>query len=134
MGRVEAIEADFNNETGNISFRATFPNPTGLLRHGETGNVQLRVPLKNALLIPQKATFEILDKKYVFVINDENKITTREIKISAEMPHLYAVQSGLEEGDKILLEGLRLVREGDEIEYDFIQPEEAINSLELYAE
>ncbi|MDB5241017.1 MAG: efflux transporter periplasmic adaptor subunit, partial [Spirosoma sp.] len=59
-GVVQTIEADFNNETGNIAFRATFPNPKGLLRHGETGNVRMTVPLKNALIIPQKATFEVL--------------------------------------------------------------------------
>ena len=52
-GKVTAIEADFNSETGNIAFRATFPNPKGLLRHGETGNILVKKPLKNALLIPQ---------------------------------------------------------------------------------
>ncbi len=57
-GVVKTIEADFNNETGNIAFRATFPNPKGLLRHGETGNVVITEPMKNALLIPQKSTFE----------------------------------------------------------------------------
>lgn len=133
-GRVETIEADFNNETGNIPFRATFPNPEGLLRHGETGSVKIRVPLKNALLIPQKATFEVLDKKYVFVITEENTVKARQIVTAAEMPHLYAVESGLEEGDKILLEGLRLVRENEEIAYDFVAPQEAISHLELYAE
>ena len=55
-GVVKTIEADFNNETGNIAFRATFPNPEGLLRHGETGNIQIELPFKKALLIPQKAT------------------------------------------------------------------------------
>ena len=55
-GKVTTIEADFNNETGNIAFRATFPNPKGLLRHGETGSVLINTPLKSALLIPQKCT------------------------------------------------------------------------------
>lgn len=133
-GIVETIEADFNNETGNISFRATFPNPTGLLRHGETGTILMKSPLKKSLIIPQKATFEILDKKYVFVVDAEHKIKTREIEIGAEMPHLYSVRSGLKEDDKILLEGLRLVRENDEIEYEFVEPTSAISNLELYAE
>jgi membrane fusion protein (multidrug efflux system) len=134
QGVVETIEADFNHETGNISFRATFPNPTGLLRHGETGNVLVSVPLENALLIPQKATFEVLDKRYVFVITDENVVKAQEIEISAEMPHLYAVTSGLEEDDKILLEGLRLVKRGDEIHTKFLDPAKAISELDLYAE
>jgi len=99
MGKVETIEADFNNETGNIAFRATFPNPNGLLRHGETGNVLVTVPFKNALLIPQKATFEVLDKKYVYVVDKDNKIKSREITTSAEMPHIFVVQSGLDKND-----------------------------------
>ncbi|UII27508.1 efflux RND transporter periplasmic adaptor subunit [Fulvivirga maritima] len=133
-GEVKTIEADFNNETGNIPFRATFPNPDRLLRHGETGSILMTKELKNALLIPQKATFEVLEKKYVFVITDENVVKARPITIKAEMPHLYAIQDGLKEGDKILLEGLRLVEDGDEIEYDFVKPQTAINSLDLYAE
>jgi len=133
-GVVETIEADFNNETGNIAFRATFPNPEALLRHGETGNILLEVPLKNTLLIPQKATFEILDKKYVFVIDEHNVVKSRHIEVAAEMPHLYAVQSGLAENDKILLEGLRLVRENEKIDYEFVAGQTAITQLELYAE
>jgi len=133
-GVVETIEADFNNETGNIPFRATFPNPDGLLRHGETGNILMNVPIKKALLIPQKATFEILDKKYVYVIDEENRIRSREIVVEAEMPHVYVVRKGLSENDKILLEGLRLVRENDEILPEFIDASSALSSLELYAE
>ncbi|WNB17437.1 efflux RND transporter periplasmic adaptor subunit [Marivirga arenosa] len=133
-GIVETIEADFNHETGNIPFRATFPNPKGLLRHGETGNILMNIPLKNALLVPQKATFENLEKKYVFVIDEENRVHQREIKIGEEIPHLFAVTEGLNEGDKILLEGLRLVRDNDEIHYDFEEPHKAISQLALYAE
>jgi membrane fusion protein, multidrug efflux system len=133
-GVIETIEADFNSETGNIAFRATFPNPERLLRHGETGNIMLEVPLKNALLIPQKATFEILDKKYVFVIDENNVVKSRHIDVAAEMPHLFAVQAGLAENDKILLEGLRLVRENDKIDYELIAPQTAIAHLNLYAE
>lgn len=133
-GVVETIEADFNNETGNIAFRATFPNPNGLLRHGETGNVQMNVPYKNALLIPQKATFEVLEKKYVYVVDKGNKIQSREITIAAEMPHIYVVTAGLKENDKILLEGLRQVRENQKIQYKFAQPDSVISHLHLYAE
>jgi membrane fusion protein (multidrug efflux system) len=133
-GIIETIEADFNNETGNIAFRATFPNPKGLLRHGETGTVQLNTPIKNALLIPQKSTFEILDKKYVFVIDKDNIVRSRLITIDAELPHIYAVNGGLEETDKILLEGLRLVREGDKIHSEFVKPSSVLSQLNLYAE
>jgi membrane fusion protein (multidrug efflux system) len=133
-GRVETIEADFNNETGNIPFRATFPNPERLLRHGETGSVQMHVPFKDALLIPQKATFEVLEKKYVYTISDEGKVTSREIVVAAELQHLFIVQEGLDENDRILLEGLRRVKENEEISYHFASPDSVINHLNLYAE
>ena len=133
-GEVKTIEADFNNETGNIAFRATFPNPKGLLRHGETGNIIMEVPMKNALLIPQKATFEVLDKKYVYVLDKNNVIRSREISIAAELPHIYVVQKGLSPDDKILLEGLRLVRENEKIHSKFVDPATVMSALNLYAE
>lgn len=133
-GVVETIEADFNNETGNIAFRATFPNPKALLRHGETGNVQMTVPLKNAILIPQKATFEVLEKKYVYVVDKDNVVRTREITIGAELPHIFEVKSGLSTGDRILLEGLRQVKENEKISTKFEKPEYVLSHLELYAE
>lgn len=133
-GVVQTIEADFNNETGNIAFRATFPNPNGLLRHGETGNIQMTLPLKNAMIIPQKSTFEVLEKKYVYVIDKENKVRSREITIGAELPHIFVVRSGLNKDDKILLEGLRQVKENQKIEYKFQPPASVISHLGLYAE
>ena len=132
-GIVETIEADFNNETGNISFRATFPNPKGLLRHGETGSVQTSIPLKNALLIPQKATFEVLEKKYVYVVDKNNVIHSKAITITAELPHVFAIK-GLSKDDKILLEGLGLVKENEKIEYKVVAPESVMSHLDLYAE
>jgi membrane fusion protein (multidrug efflux system) len=133
-GVVETIEADFNNETGNIAFRATFPSPKGLLRHGETGNIQMVVPLKNAMIVPQKATFEILEKKYVFVVGKDNKVHTREITVASEMPDLYIVSKGIRSTDKILLEGIKKVRDGDKIKYDYKDPKKVVNSLKVYTE
>jgi len=133
-GLVQTVEADFNNETGNIAFRATFPNPEGLLRHGETGSIIITQPLNSALLIPQKATFEVLEKKYVYVVDKNSVIRSREIKIAAELPNIFAVQSGLKEGDKVLLEGLRQVSENQKIQYKFLKPDYVISHLSLYAE
>lgn len=133
-GKVETIEADFNNETGNLAFRASFPNPNGLLRHGETGKVLMTVPLKNALVVPQKATFDVLDKKFVFVIDDKGVAHSRPITVRAEMPHVYVIDSGLDEHDKILLDGLRKVRDGQPIEVDFKQPADVLAHLEVPAE
>lgn len=134
-GIIETIEADFNNETGNIAFRATFPNPQGILRHGETGNILMPVPLKDALIIPQKSTFEILDKKYVFVIDENNVAKSREITVGMELPHLFVVTHGLKKSDKILLEGLRKVKNEQKISYDFVEPKKAMSQLDkLHAE
>jgi membrane fusion protein (multidrug efflux system) len=133
-GVVQTIEADFNNETGNIAFRATFPNPKGLLRHGETGNIRMTSPYKNAMIIPQKATFEVLEKKFVYVIDKDNMVRSREITIAAELPHIFIIGSGLKESDKILLEGLRLVKENEKIDFSFAKPDSVISNLSLYAE
>src|SRR4029079_5347171 len=94
-GAVETIEADFNNETGNIAFRAIFPNPEGILRHGETGTILMPTYLKNAIIIPQKSTFDVLDKKFVYVVDDKGMIISRQITVGVEMPHLYTVTEGL---------------------------------------
>lgn len=135
LGVIETIEADFNNETGNIAFRATFENSKGILRHGETGNILMPVSLKNALIIPQKATFEILDKKFVFVVDENNVLKSREITIGEEMPHLYVVTDGLNLKDKILLEGLGKVKSNEKIIYDFVNPQHVIDELNyLHAE
>jgi membrane fusion protein, multidrug efflux system len=134
QGVVETIEADFNNQTGNIAFRATFPNPKSLLRHGETGNILVVTPIKNALIIPQKATFEILDKKYVYVIDKDNAVKARKITIGAELQDLYAVTEGLTEKDKILLEGLRKVKESDVISFEYEDPQQVISHLNIHAE
>ena len=134
-GVVETIEADFNNETGNIAFRATFPNPKGLLRHGETGSIRMPVPLKNALIIPQKATFEILEKKYVYVVDANNVIHAREVSIEAEMPDLYVIKSGLTERDKILLEGIRKVKDDEKVDVvQYEDPKKVISQLKVYVE
>lgn len=133
-GKVETIEADFNNDTGNLAFRAAFPNPKGLLRHGETGKILMTVPTKNALLIPQKATFDVLDKKFVYVIDQKGVAHSRPITVAAEMPNVYVVESGIDEHDQILVEGLRKVRDGVSIEVDYKKPAEVLSHLEVPAE
>lgn len=133
-GKVETIEADFNNETGNLAFRATFPNPNGLLRHGETGKVLMTTALKNVVVIPQKATFDVLDKKFVFVVDDKNVVHTRPITVLAELPHVFVIDKGVDEHDKILLEGLRKVHDGGTIEVDYKKPADVLAHLEVPAE
>ncbi|MEZ4915545.1 MAG: efflux RND transporter periplasmic adaptor subunit [Chitinophagales bacterium] len=133
-GVIETIEGEFNNETGNIEFRAGFPNPDRILRHGQTGSILINTPYKNALIIPQKATFEVLDKKYVFVVNEENKLEQREISIAYELPNIFIIKDGLSKNDKILLDGLRKVKDGEEVTTTFLKPEEVLSNLHLDAE
>lgn len=133
QGTVETTAADFNNETGTIAFRATFPNPDGLLRHGETGSVRLTTPLVGALLIPQQATFEVLDQRYVFVVDDQDVVHQRRVAVAEEMPHLFAIAEGLSEKDRVLLEGLRRVQEGQKIGTKFRAPQQVFQELDLPA-
>ncbi len=133
-GNVEVIESEFNSETGNIAFRARFNNAGKLLRNGETGKIQMLVPLKNAIVIPQKATYEIQDKKYVFIVDRNNTVHSQEITITGEIPDLYVVSGGLTENDKILFEGVQKVKEKDKIKFEFESPEKVLNHLRLKAE
>jgi len=133
-GRVNAIEAEFNNTTGTIAFRADFPNPEGLLRHGETGNIQMKKVVKDAVLVPQKATFEILDHHYVLMVDENDVVVQQRIHISEEVEDLFIVSKGVTEKDRIVLEGLRQAKPGQKAEFDFEEPEQAFKHLKLRAE
>lgn len=133
-GFVETVEGEFNPETGNIAFRAKFPNADRILKNGETGKILMTTPLVNAIVIPQKSTYEIQDKKYVFVIGNDGKAVSRNVKVIAELPNLYVIAGDLSVNDKILLEGVQTIKENEKIKYTFIQPKEAISKLALKAE
>ena len=133
-GKISTIEAQFNNQTGNIAFRADFPNPDRLLRHGQTGTVLISRKLKNALVIPQRATFEILDKRYVWVIDENNVAHQTLIAIKHELDDIFVLDSGLGVQDKIVLEGVRQVQDGEKVEYEFREPELALKNQKFHAE
>ena len=133
-GNVEIIESEFNNETGNIAFRARFPNPDKLLKNGETGEVQMIVPLHQAMVIPQKSTYEIQDKVYVFVVDKNGVVRSKNVVIASEMPDLYVVSSGISDGDKILLEGVQKVKDDEKIKFEYRAPKDIISNLRLRAE
>jgi membrane fusion protein (multidrug efflux system) len=133
-GDTVTVVAKFNNETGNIPFRADFPNPDGLLRHGQTGNILINRTLKNAIVIPQRATFEILDKQYVFVVGEDHVVHQREIVVQNELDDIYIIKKGLDVNDKIVLEGVRQVHDGEKVEYEFRKPEEVLANQKHPAE
>jgi membrane fusion protein (multidrug efflux system) len=122
-GKIGAIEADFNNTMGTVSFRADFPNPDFLLRHGQTGTVLIHRTLKNAVVIPQRATFENLAKRYVYIVDKDDVVHQREIVIQHELDDIYVISSGPGVDERIVLEGIRQVRDGDTVEFEFRQPE-----------
>lgn len=135
VGIIQTIEADFDNETGTIAFRAGFPNPNGLLRHGETGKILLSEVIEDALLIPQKSTYRVLDKVFVYVVDPRGVVHAREIVLGdASIPHLYVVRRGLTERDRVLVDGLRRVRDGERIEPAMHPPAEIFAGLDVPAE
>ncbi len=133
-GVVETIEGEFDSETGNIAFRARFPNPNKLLRNGETGKVQMTVPMKNAMIIPQKATYELQDKKYVYLVDKQGKVMSKQIKIGSSLQDLYVVSAGLSANDQFLLEGIQKVNDDDQIKFSVVRPHDAISNLKLKTE
>lgn len=133
IGVIETIESDFSNTSGNIAFRAAFNNPEKLLRYGQTGTILLPKTIKNTLIIPQKSTFEILDKKFVYLINEQGVLRAQEIEVESELSNIFLIKSGLSPNDKYLLEGQKKVSKGYKIEYKFISPTQVISHLDLYA-
>ena len=119
IGKIAAVVAKFNNETGNIPFRADFPNPDRLLRHGQTGNVILSKNLKNATVIPQRATFENLDKRYVYVVGDDGLVRQRELSVLYELEDIFVIKSGSLSTERIVLEGIFQVHDGDRVEIEY---------------
>ena len=134
VGKIGAIEADFNNVTGTVPFRADFPNPDRLLRHGQTGTVLISRVQPDAIVIPQRAVFEVLSKQYVYVVDGDNVAHQREIVVQNELEDLYVIKSGVGVEDKIVLEGGRQIRDGDTVEYEERQPEQVVANLKNHAE
>lgn len=104
-GKVQMVTGQFDNSTGAISFRASFPNTDRLLRSGNTGKVRIPKILNRVLVVPQEATFEIQDKIFVFALGDSNKVTSKPIIISGKTAAYYFVESGVQAGEKIVFSG-----------------------------
>jgi membrane fusion protein (multidrug efflux system) len=111
-GSVETMGGEFQASTGSISFRARFPNPKSLLKHGATGKIRLANTLTDAIMIPQKAVFEIQDKNFVFVVDSTNQVWMKHFVPKTRFSHYYIVESGLRSGDKIVYEGIQGIRDG----------------------
>ncbi len=129
-GSIETIEGEIDESTGNIAFRAKFKNPDKIIKHGASGKVRLLKKYENALLIPQKSTFEIQDKLYVYVLNKKNKVEVRNIEVKYRLPHLYVVSKGLRAGEQILYEGIQNAKNGMSIAPQFLSMQSIIENFE----
>jgi len=115
-GKIESISGLVDPNTGSFSMRATFPNPNGLLRSGYSATIQLPNSLENVIIIPQSATYELQGKVFTYIIGKDNKVKSVEIK-TEELPDglTYAVTSGLKQGDKVVVEGVGLLKDDTQV-------------------
>jgi membrane fusion protein (multidrug efflux system) len=114
-GKVEMVAGQFTSGAGAIPFRASFPNPNGVLRSGNTGKVRIYVNMPDGLVIPQEATYELQDKVFVFLLEDSNKVKSTSVKISGRSGNYYLVEKGIKAGDKIVFSGVDKLSDGAKI-------------------
>ena len=112
QGKIDMIDGQFDKTTGAITLRASFSNPQGLLRSGNTGKVRLGLLHNNALIVPQVATIEMQDKVFVFTVADSNKVKKQPITIIGKSGANYLVSDGVKAGDQIVLSGIDHLQEG----------------------
>ena len=123
-GKVETMSGVIDQSTGSVSLRAKFSNKNRILRSGGTGSVLIPYKMDNCIVIPQKATYEIQDKKYVYVVDSKSTVKSTPIEIfSLDDGQNYIVTSGLKAGDKIVTEGAGTLKDGMQIKE--ITPEQA---------
>lgn len=116
-GEVDAITGVIDQSTGSVSMRALFPNKEHVLRSGGTANVLIPYSMENVISVPQAATVEIQDKKFVYVLQPDNTVKYTEIGIyNLDNGKEYLVTNGLNPGDKIVIEGVQSLKDGQKIE------------------
>ncbi len=111
-GRVTMVDGQFNKTTGAITLRASFPNPQGLLRSGNTGRVRMAMQHAGAILVPASATMDMQDKVFVYKLGDSNKVTKSPIRIIGKNGPNYLVEDGVKPGDRIVYNGLDHLQDG----------------------
>lgn len=108
-GKITAVSGVLDSATGSARARAVFPNPDGMLRSGGSANVMLPNIARNSIIIPQKATYEVQDMKFVYTVDKNNVVHSTAITISDQNDgQNYIVTSGLKPGDRIVTEGVGL--------------------------
>ena len=112
QGDAVFAESEFAQNTGSLSLKARFPNPTGLLKHGASGKISVPVETGELLAVHQKSVFEIQDRTYVYVLQPDNTIKMTAFKAGQRVGHYYTVLDGLETKDKVVFEGSQTLRDG----------------------
>lgn len=115
-GKIDAVSGVIDQTTGSVSMRAIFPNKQNILRSGGMANVVFPYAMDNIILIPQTATQEIQDKKFVYVLQADSTLKHTEIQVSnLNDGKNYIVTGGLKEGDKVVVEGVQTLQDGQKI-------------------
>lgn len=109
-GTIETINSQVNTNTGSISFRAVFDNPSRILTNGNSGKIQIPKVYTDAIVVPQESTYEQQGSIYVYKVGQDSTATSTKINIAAEVDNLYVVDSGLEKGEKIVAKGANKLR------------------------
>lgn len=123
-GVISAISGVIDQATGSVQIRADFDNAGHILRSGGTGSVLIPTHASNVIIIPQKATYEIQDKKFVYTVGKDNKAKSTEITVLPQNNGKdYVVTSGLKAGDRIVVEGINKLK--NEMEINPITPAES---------
>lgn len=115
-GTVQAISGVIQNATGSVQIRADFQNPQNILRSGGTATIVIPNQMSDALMVPQKATWAVQDKRFVYILDKDNVAHTTEITVLPEHDGTnYVVTSGMKEGDRIVIEGVAKLKDGTKI-------------------
>lgn len=119
-GKVETMESEIDSHTGSIAFRATFPNPDHILKHGASGKIVVANALDNVLIVPQKSITEIQDKSFVYVLDKGNVVHMKSFVPGAKINESVIVASGLSKDDVIVYEGTQNIEDGSSITPKYI--------------
>ena len=125
-GTVNFVDRQVDPATGSLTFEASFPNPDRILRPGQYVKVRLLTENKpGSLLIPQRAVAELQGQNQVFVVGDSNKVQMKLIQTGVRYGRYVIVESGLNEGDKIVLGGTQLLRNGMRVIPQTVDPSDS---------
>lgn len=122
QGKAEFAESEFEANTGSISLRARFDNPTGLLKHGSSGRVNVPIQTGDIQVVHQKSVFEIQDRTYVYILNQDSTVNMIPFDAGQRVGHFYLVNAGLDPDATIVFEGVQSLRDGVKVNFEAVDP------------